>query len=92
MHSPYKGLLSNKNSIKIYFIIKLAELDKLGNEVWSKRTELTSLDFNRNEEKVVFSIDPKAKYPLVLNFLVSIHPFDNDLLLNNDSSQQVTTN
>jgi hypothetical protein len=40
----------------------------------------------------VFSIDPKAKYPLVLNFLVSIHPFENDLLLNNDSSQQVTTN
>lgn len=75
LHSPYKGLLSNKILLRIYYIIKLVELDSSGNELWSKKTDLTCLDLNRSEEKYIISIDHKVKYPIMLNLMVSVHPF-----------------
>lgn len=73
-HSPYKGLLSNKQHHRVYYIIKLVELDKNGNKVWSKKTDLACLDFNKNEDKTCLTIDPKVKYPLLLNLLVAYYP------------------
>ncbi|RNA45244.1 germ cell-less -like 1 [Brachionus plicatilis] len=75
MHSPYKGLLSNKTLLRIYYAIKLVELDPNGNELWSKKTDIQCLDLNRSEEKYVISVDCKVKYPILLNLLVSVHPF-----------------
>lgn len=84
MHSPYKGLLSNKNVQRIYFLIKLVQLDSFGNDVWSKKTDIKCLDLNRNEEKLVLTIDSNAKYPLMLNLKILTYPLNlsNSLLQN----------
>lgn len=74
MHSPYKGLLSNRTVVRFYFLIKLVELDANGNEVWSKRTEPACFDMHKNEEKNCLVIEPKVKYPILLNLFVSFCP------------------
>ncbi|CAF0737315.1 unnamed protein product [Brachionus calyciflorus] len=79
MHSPYRGLLSNKTMLRIFYIIKLVELDDNGNEIWSRKSELTCLDLTRSEEKLILSVDQKVKYPILLNLLVSAHPFQHTL-------------
>lgn len=87
MHSPYKGLLSNKTVVRVYYLIKIVELDKFGNEIWSKHTDLTCLDLNKNEDKVCLTIDVKVKFPIVLNLFVSYFPFRLNYLqpLNNNN-------
>jgi hypothetical protein len=82
--SPYKGLSSNKNIQRIYFLIKLIQLDNFGNEVWNKQTDVRCLDLNRNEEKVVQEISQKANYPLILNLKILTYPLDLTNLLENE--------
>ncbi len=83
MYSPYKGLLSQKTTQRIYYVMKVIQLDKLGNEKWSKQTDLTCLDLNRNEEKFLLTIDANVKYPLYLNFRVITYPYYAKNLINN---------
>ncbi len=74
--SPYKGLSSNKNIQRIYYMIKLVQVDNFGNEVWNKQTDIQCLDLNRNEEKVVEEINPIAKYPIFLNLKILTYPLN----------------
>ena len=74
MNNSFKGLLSNKNTQRIYYVIKILKLNKFGNEIWSKSTDLVCQDFNKNEEKVAIKIDSKADAPYILNFNVIAHP------------------
>lgn len=67
---------SNKNIQRIYFSIKLVQVDNFGNEVWNKQTQVKCLDLNRNEEKVVEDINPAAKYPLILNLKIITYPLN----------------
>lgn len=84
MYSPYKGLLSQKSTQRIYYIMKIVQLDSFGNEKWSTQTDLTCLDLNRNEEKFVVSINSNVQYPVLLNFRVATHPYySNNLMINN---------
>lgn len=56
--------------------MKIVQLDKFGNEKYSKETEFTCLDLNRSvEEKFVLNIDSTVKYPVLLNFRLTTHPF-----------------
>ena len=74
IQSPYKGLLSNKPIQRIYYIMSAAQLDKYGSVKWFKKTEFTCLDFQRNEDKFVFSIDDNVQFPLIMNLHVACHP------------------
>lgn len=84
MHSPYKGLLSNRTVVRFYYVLKLVELDTNGNEVWSKCTEPACFDMHKNEEKNCLNIEPKVKYPLLLNLYLSYYPSRLNYLLSND--------
>ena len=83
MYSPYKGLLSQKQTQRIYYVMKIVQLDKFGNEKWTKKTDLTCMDLNRNEQKFVLTVDQNVKYPVILNFKVATHPYYPNDLLNN---------
>ncbi len=74
IHSPYKGLLSNKPIQRIYYIMSVAQLDKYGNVKWFKRTEFNCLDLHKNEEKFVFNLDSTIQFPLIMNLHVACHP------------------
>jgi len=74
IYSPYKGLLSNKPTQRIYFVLSAAHLDKFGNVKWFKKTEFTCLDLHRNEEKFVFNFDNTVQFPLIMNLHVACHP------------------
>ena len=80
IYSPYKGLLSNKVQQRVYYIIRVANLDKYGNVKWQKESELTFLDFNRNEEKFIMSLD-NVQMPLVMNLHVACHPANSRMLM-----------
>lgn len=80
--SPYKGLLSNRQYMRLYCVIKLVELDQNGNELWTKKVDLTCLDMNKSDEKYLISVDSKVKYPILLNLFVSVHPFAHSYLHN----------
>ena len=83
MYSPYKGLLSQKATQRIYYVMKIVQLDSFGNEKWSTQTDLTCVDLNRNEEKFVATIDSTVQYPVLLNFRVVTHPYYANNLINN---------
>ena len=72
--SPYKGLISQKATQRIYYVMKVVQLDSFGVEKWSKENELKCIDLNRNEERLVLKIDPSVEYPILLNFRVIAHP------------------
>ncbi len=85
IHSPYRGLLSNKNVQRIYYMIKLINLDNQGNQVSSHNSGIKFADFSRNEEKMVFMIESNVKYPILLNLKILTCPLNlhNSLLLDN---------
>ena len=71
----YRGLLSNKPIQRIYYTMKIVQLDKYGNAVYNKETEFTCLDLSRSiEEKFVLAIDARVEYPVLLNFRLNTHP------------------
>jgi hypothetical protein len=74
MYSPFKGLLSQKATYRVYYVMKIVQLDSFGTEKWSTQTSLTCVDLNRNEEKFVLTIDSTVKYPVLLNFRIVTHP------------------
>ena len=74
IQSPYKGLLSNKPIQRIYYIMSVAQLDKFGSVKWFKKTDFTCLDFHRNEDKFVFTLDDNIQFPLIMNLHVACHP------------------
>lgn len=74
IQSPYKGLLSNKPIQRIYYIMSVAQLDKYGTVKWFKKTDFTCLDFHRNEDKFVFTLDENIQFPLIMNLHVACHP------------------
>ena len=74
MNNSYRGLLSHKNTQRIYYLIKIIKLDKFGAETWSKITDLVCQDLTKNEEKIAVKIDANLEYPLILNFSVIAHP------------------
>lgn len=74
MNNSYRGLLSHKNTQRIYYLIKIIKLDKFGAETWSKVTDLVCQDLTKNEEKIAVKIDANLEYPLILNFSVIAHP------------------
>ncbi len=81
--SPYKGLISQKTTQRIYYVMKVVQLDSFGVEKWSKETELKCIDLNKNEERLVLKIDPSVEYPILLNFRVATYPHCVDNLVNN---------
>jgi len=83
IQSPYKGLLSQKSTIRIFYVMKVVKLDAFGNETWSRQTELTCVDLNRNDEKFAVAVDPSVEYPVILNFRVIMHPYYENNLANN---------
>jgi hypothetical protein len=73
--SPYKGMLSNRLSLRIYYALRVVELDAHGNEAWSRRIDLAPLDLIKNDDKFLVQIEAGVKYPLVLNMFITSHPF-----------------
>ena len=69
----HKGLLSNRPTLRIHYVMRLVQLDKLGVEKWRHETELTALDMARNEEKFVLNIDAHVKFPLMLSLKLVTH-------------------
>jgi hypothetical protein len=90
--SPYKGLLSNKITLRIYYAMKLVELDKHGNEVWTKETPITCLDLIKNDDKFLLQIEAGVKYPLIFNLYVTSHPFNFTYFNNNAPSNNTHNN
>jgi hypothetical protein len=90
MDSPYRGLLSNKTTMRIYYVLKVIQLDSLGNEVWCAKSDLTCLDLHKNDEKnSAIKFDSNVKYPLVLNLLIATNPLDlNRSILNNTTNNE----
>jgi len=82
MPVPYKGLLSQKNLMRIFYVMKVVKLDAFGNETWSSQSEVTCLDLSRNEEKAVFAIHAAVEYPVLLNFRVMTHTCHPNLVNN----------
>ena len=76
IYRGYRGLLSNKPSQRVYYIMKIVQLDKFGNQKYTQETRLTCLDLNRNtDDTAVLEIDPSVKYPVLLNFKITTCPF-----------------
>ena len=82
--SSHKGLLSNKPTYRLYYVMRCLQLDKIsGNCTWIKESELTCLDLNRNEEKFVLSIDSTVDFPIIINLHVCSFPLSIDNSLTN---------
>jgi hypothetical protein len=95
--STYRGLMSNKQLYRVYFIMTAVQLDHFGNEKWHKKSELTCIDFtNTGEEKAVFSIDNFVQYPVYMNLHVVTCPIGSSAqsqrsVLNNLTTTTTTT-
>lgn len=83
MYSPYHGLVSQKTTQRIYYVMKVVQLDSFGNEKWSTQTPMTCVDLSKNEEKFVLTIDSSVQYPVLLSFRVVTHPYYAENLMHN---------
>jgi hypothetical protein len=76
IYRGYRGLLSNKPTQRIYYTMKIVQLDKFGNQKYTQETRFTCLDLSRSvDDTAVLEIDPSVKYPVLLNFRLTTCPF-----------------